>query len=279
MKIYEDTNQDFGEVFKKISEALKRYAPSDIEWVGSHEEADLTIIQVVGGEEFEKLERMDLKKTIIYQHCLLTTGIDNQRWLPLWKECKALVSWNNLEQATGFDLDYIRIPLGGYPEKINVVPKLNKSIDIFTTGHVARSENIDIIYEACKESGKVMHHTGHNFRYSPNWYKYLPFMQDNAFYDTLSKSKYVAGLREIEGFEHMCLEAAMAGSVPIVPNLPSYDFYKDFAIMLDLDENLKDNLVNVLSSNYEELSSDKVAFVRENFSWEKVMNKFYKEIL
>jgi hypothetical protein len=278
MKLFEVSNPDFGKAFKKISSALRTHSPDGVEWVDSIESADYSIVHVVGGQEYEKLLTMDLNKTIIYQHCFLTSGVEENLWKPLWKDSALLVSWNNLGSYLLEGTNFLRIPLGADPLVYAKVPEINKNIDIFTTGHVAKTESIDKIYEACKQAGKVLNHTGENFRYSPNWYKYVNYIDENLYGSFLSRAKYVAGLREIEGFEMHCIESAMTGSVPIVPNLPSYDFYSDFAKVIDLDGDVVSQLVEILNSPYKTLSNETVDYIRHEFSWEKIISRIFSEI-
>lgn len=279
MIIFEDLNPDFGEAFKRFSKALRENSPQEVEWSNTHENADIILLHVVGGKEFQKLQSYPLDKVVIYQHCLYTTSIPPKDWEPFWSECKGIVSWNDLYDVVPKKEKFLRLPLGADPKLFNVVPAYNKNIDIFTTGHVAETENIDVLYEACKDSGKVLHHTGHNFSYSPNWYKFHPFMNDQEFSSLLSKARFVAGLRNMEGFEMMCVEGAMTGAIPIVPSLPSYSFYKDFGILVDVEKGLKESLVSILSREYVPMTEEQIEHVRHEFSWENILSKFFKEIL
>lgn len=275
MKIYEDSNPDFGKAFKKISEALRKYAPEYVQWVSREQSPDLTVLHVVGGQEYEKLTVADLSKTIIVQHCLYTTDLEPNLWKDFWKNAYAVISWNAIEDVMPEGANFFRIPLGADPNLFNVVPNINKNIKVFTTGHVAITEMIDSVHEACSRTGNVLYHTGENFRWPSTSYKFLSYMDERAFFNTLSRAQYVTGLRTLEGFEVMCIEGAMTGSVPIIPNLPSYDWYKDFGTYIDLSSNVVDQLTSIFNGEFVGLTKEQIDYVRHRFSWETVCKEFY----
>lgn len=280
VRIFEDNNPNFGKAFQRIGGALRSYSPDDVTWVDNKELADLFVVHVVGGEEFGKLLRgeYDLSRTIIVQHCLYTTDITVDKWQPIWKESRAVVSWNNLYNVIPDGTKFVRIPWGADENLFSVTPSYNKNIKVFATGHVAKSECIDDIYEACKATGNIMNHTGENFKWDSRFYKFHSYMNDGMYSSLLGRSQYVAGLRIIEGFEMACIEGAMTGSVPIVPNLPSYDFYKDFGIMIDMKLPVADQLISIFNDEYKSLSKDQIDYVRNEFSWKNVCSRFYKEL-
>ena len=90
----------------------------------------------------------------------------------------------------------------------------------------------------------------------------------------------MAGLRLIEGFECHCIEGAMTGAVPIVPNIPTYDFYKDFGIFIDVKSDIKQQLIEVFNNkNYKSLDYDIISYVRDRFSYKKIVENIYKEVI
>lgn len=276
MRIYEDNNPDFGKAFKRISDALRKHCPPNTEWVNKDQDPDITIIHVVGGEEFEKLLKMDLSKTVIVQHCVYTTDIPTDSWQPFWKDAKAVISWNYLENVMPKSANFVRIPWGADSSQFKRVPDINKNIKVFSTGHVASTEMLDSVHKACEETGNVLYHTGENFRWNSNSYKFMNYMNDREFTSVISRAQYVTGLRLMEGFEMMCIEGAMTGAIPIVPDLPSYDWYKNFGIFIDTSNDVVGQLKNVFSSKFVGLSDSQVEYVRNRFSWETVCKEFFE---
>jgi glycosyltransferase involved in cell wall biosynthesis len=95
----------------------------------------------------------------------------------------------------------------------------------------------------------------------------------------LQKVQYITGLRLIEGFEMACVEGAMTGAVPIVPDLPTYSWYKDFGIYIDTHRDITKQLVDIFNKEYEPLTDEQVNYVRSEFSWESICGNIYKRIV
>jgi hypothetical protein len=274
MKISEYTNKDFGRAFKRISLAFRTHFPSNVEWVDSN--PDIEIVQVVGKKEYDYLtSKNSLKNVVMHQQCLLTTGIPISDWVKLWKECKLVMSFHDLKGA-GFN--FLRTPLGAEPDTFPV-GKVQRVYDVFSTGHVAETECLDMLYNACVMSQTKMLHTGENFKWNAPNYQFLEYMNDPWYSSVLQRTKYVTGLRRVEGFEMACIEGAMSGAVPIVPFLPTYDYYKDFGLYIFMDGDITDQLINIFDKSYVPLTQDQLYYVRDEFSWKNICEKIYKRLI
>jgi glycosyltransferase involved in cell wall biosynthesis len=86
-------------------------------------------------------------------------------------------------------------------------------------------------------------------------------------------------LRRVEGFEMACIEGAMSGAVPIVPFLPTYDYYKDFGLYIFMDGDITDQLINIFDKSYVPLTQDQLYYVRDEFSWKNICEKIYKRLI
>lgn len=268
-RIKEYTNPSWGYAFKRISKAFREYSPDWVEWV-NNDKYDLKLVHVVGGEEIPFLQK-DLDKTIIIQHCYYTTYYD--KWDQFWKDALLTVSFHNLIDYTTEKFNFYRMPWGADP-KIFYYDGEEKYLDIFVTGHVAETESINEIFEAVKRTNKVMVHTGHNFKFGSKNYRYLEYMPDYALRKVLANTRYVAGLRKIEGFELSCVEGLFCGAVPIVYDLPTYSFYEGLAIFINPNVDVVEQLVHHLS-NPVSLSYEQYKEAVNRFSWQNIMGGFY----
>lgn len=272
-KIKEYRNLNWGRAFTRISKAFYDYSSDWIEWTNG-DDYDIRLVHVVGGEELPLLES-ELDKTVIIQHCYFTTYIDY--WDRYWKDALLTVSFHNLPDYTPEKFNFYRMPWGADP-KVFYYNREEKLYDIFVTGHVAETESINEIYKAAKLLNASMLHTGHNFNFG-HPYRHLEYMADNVFRKLLANTKYVAGLRKIEGFEMTCVEGLFCNAVPIVYNLPTYyDFYKDFAILIDPNSDVVEQLVYFLSEPHTLTEEQRQEAIRR-FSWENIMDGFYSELL
>jgi len=278
LKIKEIYNKNWGKVFGRITSALKTHAPSGVEFVSGND-YDVCMVHAVGGEEYIKATQEDLSKVILFQHCYYTTNMDLSMWHNLWTQCRCVISFHNLVDYTDTKFNFLRSPLGAEPE---LFPILNtpRTAKVFSTGHVADTECLDLIYQACRDTKNIMIHTGNNFKWDANGYSYSNYLPDAQYNAVLNKVQYVAGLRLIEGFECHCIEGAMTGAIPIVPDLPTYDWYKDFGIFIDTKQDIKQQLIDIFNNkSYKSLDYGIISYVRERFSYAKIVNDIYKETI
>lgn len=278
LKVYEYMNSDWGKAFTRISHAFRDYSYGKLEFTSNKRDADRFIVHCVGTEEIPVANSFDHSKSIIIQHCVKTTGAPIELWKRLWKSSALVVAFNDLTEYDIQDTNFLRLPWGADPKRF-FTRDCEKTIKVFATGHVANTEMLDRVYEACRLTNNLMCHTGENFHWDNQYYKFSEYMDDTLFSECLSKTQFIPCLREIEGFELMGIEGAMCGATPIVLNLSSYDFYKDFAIVVDSNKPIVEQLVSVLSEPYIPLSKEKVDFVRNEFSWETIVNKLADRIL
>jgi len=276
MKILEYTNKDFGKAFKRISFAFKTHF-TNVEWVDAN--PDIEIVQVVGDKEYNYLKSKDrLDNVVIHQQCLFSSSIPLETWTELWKQCKLVISFHPIDTYTDEKINFLRSPLGAEPDTFPV-SKVQRFYDVFSTGHLPEPECLDKIFEACKATGKKMFHTGEDLNQDPKVYKFLEYMEDPWYCSILQRVKYVTGLRRCEGFEMACIEGAMTGAVPIVPLIPTYDYYKDFGLFIDMEQDITKQLVNILSSEYKPLTKEQIEHVRRTFSWKTICKNIYERLV
>jgi hypothetical protein len=276
MKILDHTDKDFGRAFKRISHAFRTHFPN-VEWVTTN--PDIEIVQVVGKVEYDYLCSKDsLKNVVMHQQCLFTTGISVEDWSKLWKECKLVISFHPIYTYTDEKINFLRTPLGAELDTFPI-SKVQRIYDVFTTGHVAEPECLDKVFDACITTNKKMFHTGENFKWNSNYYQFLEYMNDPWYVSILQKVKYVTGLRKQEGFEMACIEGAMTGAVPIVPDIQTYIDYRDFCIYISMSGDITKQLVNIFNSEYKPLSLEQINYVRDRFSWKRICGDIYKRLL
>lgn len=277
MRIKEFMNPDWGKAFKRISKAFHSNF-NKIEWVDTNE--DIELVHIVGTAEVDYLLKKDsLSNVVIVQHCFRTAGVDSQEtWNSLWKNCRLVISFHNLPKFTDTKFNFIRTPWGADPSMFPVSTD-HRIVKVFATGHVAGTEKLDSIFEACQLTNNIMYHTGENFKFNPKTYQFFDYMDNKEYSAMLTYVQYVAGLREIEGFEMACIEGAMTGATPIVPTENSYDFYNPFAIKVDTNTDVVPQLVKIFSEPYIPLGLDKILYVRNTFDWKVLCPPIQKAIL
>lgn len=274
MKVYEYRNPNWGIVFSKISLYLRKYAPPDVVWVNSIDESDLQIVHIIGIGEVEVAQKSPNK--IVWQHCYKTAG--DYPWDNLWMDSLMAVSFHDFRSYSDKPFNFLHLPLG-YDEKIFYPENRfeNRPDIVFVTGHIAKDETIDVIFEACKSAGYLMFHTGENFKFDSSYYKYIDYLPEDSYASMLRTiPKYVFGLRKVEGFEVAVLEGIASGAMGVVPTLPTYDWYEDIAIRIDLESsNLVENIYNILKNN-EKINVNLEAL--KQYTWSNIMTKFWNTV-
>lgn len=274
MKLFEVFNKDWGKAFYRISAAIRGYSPNWVEWVDSPDKADRSLVHVVGGGEVPYLNAGG-KQSIIVQHCYNTASPDVFNYPGYWEKALITISFHNLPDYTAKKFNFYRMPWG-YNENLFYEYNPNKTRTAFTTGHVEKTEHIFDVYSACVKTKRILIHTGEDFKWGA-FYKYTPYMNDFDYREVLNRAEYVTGLRDIEGFEMACIEGAACGAKPVVPNISTYDFYKDFAEMINMKENIVDQLVEIFSSSPMPFTTTQTNKIQA-FSWSNLIPKMFNEI-
>jgi len=195
------------------------------------------------------------------------------------------------------------IPLGAEP-KTFFQKTLDRKYIIHTHGYDI-SEAIQYVNVACQKVKRKQCHIGADFdslnkqangimdKNNIDIYSNLVDSDMRKYYNL---SEYVSGLRGIEGFEMPIVEGAMCGCTPITYDLPCYKrWFNDFAIFIPFWEHPKydigqltatpegrEKLVNAIVtaiSNGSKITQGQVDYVRDTFSWKRIMPKIWKTIL
>jgi glycosyltransferase involved in cell wall biosynthesis len=275
MKIFEFTRPEWGIAFKRISAALHQYAPADVEWT-DYDSCDLMIVHVVGTGEEEILKRD--KPKIIIQHCYFTARPELVDYPAYWEKALLSVSFHDLRKYTDKSISYYGMPWGADPEVFKLQPGIERDITVFTTGHIAQTEGIDLVFEAVTAVKGFMMHTGANFGWSRPTYTYTDYMEDTLLCETLNSAKYVSALRFTEGFELLAIEGLMCGARPIVPENDTYDWYREFGYTVNTKEPIVPQLITIFQQEPRPVSAEEREQIVQRFAWEHIMNGFYSKV-
>lgn len=275
-KVYEFRRPVWGVAFTRISDALHKFAPRHVTWT-TFEECDISLVHVVGGAEEQIVQRSleARKKLVIFQHCYLTARMD---WEQYFNDCHLVVSYQDLTQFSKARYNFLRTPWGFDPDEFYRI-SLPRCHDIFTTGHIASTECIDKVWEACKQVQATLHHTGHDFGWSSN-YSHHSYMADPLdFCRFLNQVQYVTCLRVVEGFEMLGVEALACGARPIVPRLPCYDWYEGHAYRICMSGDITGQVAQLLSEPPRPIGRDESAEITRRFAWNGIVPHVFEHIL
>jgi hypothetical protein len=277
IKIWEYQNKSWGVAFKRISKALHEYAPSNIEWVDTIDKCDMAMVNIVGSGELSIIDRVlnSKKKLINIAHIYQTGGeID---WKRLLTSAYLTISFHNFKDYfLDFDFNFYSTPWGADSKIFNRLA-IKKNNKIFSTGFIKDTEGLDLLYEACKNTNNIMYHTGENFQLG-KYYRHLEMMSDKELNVMLNSCQLVSCLRFVEGFELLGPEGLFAGCRPIVPNLPTYRWYRDHGIFIDMKQDIVKQLEIILSETPKEPSPMEMKEIHNKFSWGQIIPQIFMEI-
>ena len=274
MKLFEYKNPSWGIAFTRISDALHKFAPDWVEWVQDYDTCDIALIHVVGTGEIELLEKP--KPKVIIQHCYFTAGAPGVNYIKFWKQSILTVSFHNLPSYTDRKFPFYHMPWGADADMFKLLLNTPRTIKILATGHVAETEGIDKVFEAARNTGTVLYHTGHNFNWDKSHYTFLQNLNDSQFVELLNSVQYVSALRFIEGFELMAIEGLFCGARPIIPNDPTYDWYREYAYTIDRNSDIVKQLENIIKNPPRPILTDEYETIVQKFSWQTLIPNFYK---
>lgn len=288
LKVYAEVlPTTLGRAMYRINGAIKRYAPSWATFTKERGEADLQILDVIGKGS---LDFLYCEKVIILQHCYLTAEADSKNlWNTLFEKSKLVVSYMDLPRLAGTnDFNFYRMPWGIDPVTFNGFPSPKKDIDILSTGYVASTESIQEAYDAVRKVGGSILNIGANFNFGLGFYS-LENISEELLRRLYERSKYVIGLRKMEGFELPILEGLACGTRGICYNADHYSHW--FGNLVEYVEEdpaslhgapysaeVTDAIYKILMAPYRPVTEIERVYVKHRFSWENIMKGFWERV-
>lgn len=286
MKVfYEVLPSDLGKVMYRINKYIRESAPSWAEFTTDKDNNDLQILDVIGVGSFNYL--YNKKRHILLQHCLASADTpDIGYWAEKWRSAIFIASYLDLPRYP--DCHYLRIPWG-VDSKVFYRENQPKTYEVMTTGYIASTERVTEIAEAVYQRGKKMVHIGGG-QARDELKKYLDNrtvemfegISDDTMRGFYSRSRYVAGMREVEGFELPILEGTLCGARGIVLDLPIYRYWYGDLVEYIQDINLPYDVKQIYDlldpERYRPVTYQEEHLVKMRFSWEKIAKEFWKTV-
>lgn len=113
------------------------------------------------------------------------------------------------------------------------------------------------------------------------FYTPLGFISDAQIVDELQAASYVSSLRKFEGFEIPGIEALFCGARPLVYDISTYHWYRDYAVVLPsgiADGDLFYALVDVFKQPPKPVSLDELTRLHAIFSWRHIVPAYFERL-
>jgi glycosyltransferase involved in cell wall biosynthesis len=290
MKVFAEVlPTSLGRAMYRLNKNIKKYAPPHVVFVDNPKSADIQILDVIGKGSLEFLQ---CKRYVFYQHCYLSSddaSIEN--WSPLFRDAVMVATYMDLPRVMGYrdgehNFNFYRTAYGADPEAFYKTSDA-KVFTAITIGYVASTESIGEVYDAVKAAGGKQIHVGKNLGLGYNC-KTVEGISDSELTKLYNQSLYVSGLRKMEGFEIPIIEGLLCGSRGICYNKDHYShWFEDLVEYIEEDnyaeiglysDKTREQLVELFTKPYREVTDSEIEHVKEKFSWETITKAFWKRL-
>jgi hypothetical protein len=287
VKVYQDLEEWMSLGIKRVHRAVQMYAPADIEFVNTEEEADLIIVHTVGnGQRSRRLEMS--KPYAVIQYCLRTTELpDTKDWINYWEDAQVVWSYYDLlgkilEDGgdARADIEFYHAPLGVESKIFLPSFPIRKRFLIGTSGYVAETEGVIEAHAVCEALGRTHFHLGPDLKLGTG-VTYITNVTDEVLAEFWSQCTFVAGLRAIEGFELPVIEGLMCGARPIIYDKPHYThWFGEYSEIIPEGsrEVVTEALMSIMSKPVRPVTAAERSQVAATFDWDRIVKGFWERV-
>ncbi len=290
MKVYVAPPPKLSQAMHRVGAALQAHLPPGHHVVDTPEQADLEVLHAIGYQEtvraVETAQAAGRRYAII-QYCFRSTSHPVPGdWQPMWSGAATVWSYYDLANVWRDyagripPFNFYHAPLGIDPAFHRMPNPLTERRDtaLLTTGYVAPSECLQECAEAVRRVGGRMRHIGPDLGLGEH---VTPSqgVSDELLAAYYRQSRFVAGLRRVEGFELPVYEGLASGARPIVFDAPHYrSWLGEHALYIPEDDRVADSVAACLQT-YAPVTSDEMRWVKEKFGWKPIIEGFWERAL
>lgn len=263
----------------RVADALMKFAPEGITFVGRPVNADVQVLHVVGPDV---LQSTWPREYVVIQYCYQTAGGSLSEWQEFWSKARFVWSY--------YDLDVVGTPFYHAPLGVrNEIFKMNESIRkaVMTSGFVTGpgAEPIEDVACAAEDLGLPIIHLGPNsiegMKYYPKNFKAYLDIPDRTLVELYNQSLWVSGMRYVEGFEMPVIEGLACGARPICFDRPDMrKWYNGHAVFVPETSGklLQGVLKEVMQSPPQPVTHAEREGVIAQFSWPEIAHGFWQHM-
>lgn len=274
MKVYLDITFHSRGIERVITQLVK-YLPAAMELTHNPEEADLTIVHVIGRRDHVLKRVRGLKNYAVIQYVLGSCrNPDPNDWLEIWNNAK--VVWSYYELSAHIPNLY-HAPLAA---EADVFHKMDaeKLYLVGTNGNSYKAECIgEVRYSVWKAEGRAAH-VGEKFDANPV-VDYFQNIDDNELAVLYNKCNWFSCLRRKDGFELPAVEALLCGARPIVFDTPNYRQWFD-GLAQFIPEASPDVVIKWLGKLFKDgpvpVSDEEIEETKNRFNWKRSIEEFWE---
>lgn len=269
---------------QRVANALRTFAPSDVQIVDTLREADLQVGHVI---DYDALTYDPGIPLAVIQYC--TNAVDDEsmlRWQPLWARAAAVWSYYDLTRFMPEGATFYMAPLGiDETFRRDFIEPKHRAVGVMTSGYVSGlgAEAIEEVAIAAKIAGLYHVHLGPPPEGMETKIQFpcVNGIPDRDLAKMLRLTKFVSGLRHREGFEMPAIEGLACGARPIVFERPDMlKWYMGHAEFVSPSSGapLIDALTAIFRRERWDVSAAERAQVLRTFDWEPIVTGFWTAI-
>lgn len=264
----------------RVASALDLTAPEGVQIVNREDKADVLILHVIGHEAIQY--RID-KRVAVMQYCL--NPASTAAWRPLWARSLATWSYYDLRQYLPRGARFYHAPLGIADIFTDAYVEQPRPIGIMTSGYVTgpQAEAIEEATVAAQAAGVISKHLGPRpvGGSSDVQYNATGLIRDEVLARLYRETRYVSGLRFVEGFEMCAAEGLACGARPIMFDRPDAHWFGEHAEYVPeySGYSLVRDLKFILECDPRPVTAEERAIVLAKFNWDTLARGFWNMIM
>lgn len=273
----------------RIVGALQATAPAGITCVSKAKDADLVVLHVIGRRKQTEAEIRTIREAgqryAVMQYVLRSTLEPNcSAWIDIWRGAETVWSYLDLADACWSDgltpdFSFYHAPLGADPDVFTVDPSVARTAALTTCGRDWLTESVREGVLAAQALGLGVQHLGSTLRRpGVTCYAGIP---DAEVAQVYQRSRYVSGLRRVEGFELPAAEGLLCGARPVLFDRPHYrQWYGDLAVYIPEGPRpqVQAGLVDLLQGPYVAVTPAERRDAQARFSWPRVCGGLWERV-
>lgn len=300
LRVFVDPIPKLGIAMRRVSLALAVTAPDEVELVDNPRTADVQVLHPVGTDV---LNYLVAPRYAVMMHCLdavqgrggsnVPIISDDEPWRDVWSGAELVWSYYPIQKRIaalpeprpafygaplGVDGTIFKLPTSDQP----------RDIGAFTTGYVSgpQAEAIEEVALAAYACGMTTVHLGPAQvagmdAIIPGWMA-VSGISDEELAAIYGRTKWVSGLRHVEGFELPIIEGLACGARPICFDLPVYRrWFEGHAVFVPESDGatLTKILRDVMSKDPEPVTPAERQAVVDRFNWLTIGEGFWAALL
>lgn len=282
-KVYFD-RRTWSPAIHRIIRVLNQYKPDRMEVAKNWKSADLIVVHVNGRlhrteNQIEWLIDHGKRYAVIQYSLKSTRNKSTAEWMPIWEGAEMVWSYltlnNEIKKDGGKKLDnFYSTPLGVDTTTFRKMDR-EREYTVLATGYNYLSQSAREVIFATRAVGGSVAYLGPDL--NKGNVDYYTNISDHALAALYSKTKYVSGLRRVEGFEMPAAEGLICGAHPILFDRPDHTKWYD-GLATFIPETSRDQIIQDLKpilQNDPVVTQEQIDEAKHRFDWEKIIGGFW----